>query len=304
MTKKIQFRSCFHQFFGSNLSRFVLILGFLFSIQGCSLLQTTYNQSVEITEWWIDGYVDLNSKQKADLRGDLLDIQNWHRTTQLSLYLEILHNVDSKLQGNLSVEAVCALEPDVRARINDLLVAFEPALTRLALHLKPEQWVTLQRKYDKNNKEWRKDWMQPSAEDRLEFRIKKDKEMGERIYGKLTPSQLTLLQDLILESPFDPEKTYAERLRRQADSLQVLKSITHGHPTFEEARHSIHALLMRSTLESPDPIYQEYHYKTLRSQCARAVRFHNATNEKQRAHALKTIQSFEQDLTELMNKKN
>ena len=142
MTKKIQFRSCFYQFFGSNLSRFVLILGFLFSIQGCSLLQTTYNQSVEITEWWIDGYVDLNSKQKADLRGDLLDIQNWHRTTQLSLYLEILHNVDSKLQGNLSVEAVCALEPDVRARINDLLVAFEPVLTRLALHLKPEQWDT------------------------------------------------------------------------------------------------------------------------------------------------------------------
>ncbi len=307
MTRKHQLHTVLSQSLISlitNLTRFGFILGFIFAIQGCSLLQTTYNQSTEITEWWIDGYVDLNSKQKQDLRGDLLEIHNWHRTTQLGLYLEILHNVDSKLQGNLSVETVCALEPDVRARITDLLVAFEPALTRLALHLKPEQWVTLQRKYDKNNKEWRKDWMQSNPEDRLEFRIKKDREMGERIYGKLTPTQLALMQDLILESPFDPEKTYAERLRRQADSLHVLKAIAHGHPAFEEARQSMHALLMRSTMESPDSSYQEYHNKTLRSQCARAVKFHNATNDKQRAYALKTIQALEQDLADLMNKKN
>jgi len=286
------------------LCRVCVVLGMALCIQGCSLLQTTYNQSVEITEWWIDGYVDLNSKQKATLRNDLVEIHNWHRTTQLALYLDILHPLDAKLQGNLNQETVCGLEPDVKARIADLLVAFEPALTHLALHLKPGQLVYLQRKYDKKNKEWRADWLEGSAEDRLEFRLKKDREMGERLYGKLTSAQLSLLQELLLESPFDPERTYAERLRRQADSIQVLKTISQEHPAYEEARQSIHALLLRSTLDSPDSSYQDYHMKALRSQCARAVRFHNSASDKQKLRAFKTVQAFEQDLTELMAKKN
>jgi hypothetical protein len=280
------------------------VLGLVFCLQGCSLLQTTYNQASEITGWWIDGYVDLTSKQKTTLRSDLAEIHNWHRTTQLALYLEILHNFDSKLQSNLSVETVCSIEPELRARVIDLLVAFEPALTHLALHLKHDQWAHLQRKYDKNNKEWRSDWLEGSAEDRLEFRLKKDRDMGERLYGKLTSAQMTLLHELILESPFDPERTYAERLRRQADSLQVLRTIGQEHLSYDQARQSIHALLLRSTLDSPDTAYQDYHDKVLRSQCARAVKFHNAASEKQKLRAFKTIQSFEQDLTELMNKKN
>lgn len=273
-------------------------------IQGCSLLQTTYNQGAELTDWWLDGYVDLNSKQKNTLRSDLGEIHHWHRRTQLAMYLEILHNVDTKLQGDLSVDSVCSLEPDVKARIYDFLVAFEPAFTRLALHLYPEQLANLQRRYDKNNKEWRSDWIDGSPEDRLEFRVKKDRDMGERLYGKLTSTQLALLKDLILQSPFDPERTYAERLRRQADTIQTLKSIELERPSFDEARHRIHALLIRSTLESPDLAYQDYHLRALRAQCSRAVKFHNATNEKQRAHAVKTIQTLEQDLTELIAKKN
>ncbi len=292
-------------FFAKNfMSRIVIILGFALCMQGCSLMQTTYNQGTEITGWWLDGYVDLNSKQKSQLRSDLSEVHNWHRTTQLAIYLDILHNVDTKLHGPLNVETVCALEPDIKARVSDLLLTFEPALTHLALHLKPDQLAYLQRKYDKNNKEWRRDWIEGSAEDRLEFRVKKDRDIAERLYGKLTPSQQDLLQELILESPFDAEKTYTERLRRQADSIQVLKSIEQLHPTFEEARKSIHALLIRSTLESPDLSYQEYHDKTLHFQCIRAVKFHNATSEKQKMHSVKTVQAFEQDLIELLNKKN
>lgn len=272
--------------------------------QGCSLLQTTYNQSAEITQWWLDGYVDLNSKQKVTLKKDLSEIHSWHRETQLPLYLEILHTLDAKLLGNVTVESICSLEPELKARVQDLLVEFEPALTHLALHLKPEQLNYLQRKYDKNNKEWRADWLEGSAEDRLQFRIKKDREIGERIYGTLSPAQLNLLRELVLESPFDAEKTYAERLRRQADSIQVLKTIEREHPAYEEAHQSIHALLLRSTLESPDPSYQEYHIKSLESQCARAVKFHNSTSERQRKNAVKTVQALEHDLVELMAKKN
>ena len=271
MREKLSMSPFVPRFLSTCFFRVTCILLLALCMQGCSLLQTTYNQATELTQWWLDGYVDLNSKQKTILKKDLSEVHSWHRATQLALYLEILHTLDPKLQGNATVESICSVEPELKARVQDLLVEFEPALTHLALHLKPEQLAHLQRKYDKNNKEWRADWLEGSAEERLQLRVKKDREMGERIYGALTPAQLNLLRDLVLESPFDPEKTYAERLRRQADSIQVLKTIERERPSYEEAHQSIHALLLRSTLESPDSSYQEYHIKALQSQCARAV---------------------------------
>jgi hypothetical protein len=278
------------------------IVFFALTLQGCSLIQTSYNKAPQITEWWLDNYLDITSKQKSVLKEDLSLLHRWHRTTQLEKYIKLLKTLDNKLSSDLDPPTICAMESDVKALVYDFLVSFEPALTHLALELKPEQLQFLQSKYSKNNREWRHDYIEGSAQRRLEYRAKKDKEIGEWLYGKLTAEQLQLLERLIQESPFEPDKTFAERLRRQADSIETLKAIIQSHPSEEEARQTLHALLIRSTLESPDAQYKEYLNKSLMSQCTRAVLFHNATTPQQRTHALKSLMKLEQDLEELSHK--
>jgi hypothetical protein len=275
---------------------------FAFILQGCSLIQTTYNKAPEITEWWLDGYFDITSQQKLILKEDLLQLHHWHRNTQLSEYIKLLRTLDNKLSTDLAPQTICDMEPVVKALVFDFIVSFEPALTHLALELKPEQLKILQSKYNKNNREWKHDYVEGSSERRLEYRVRKDREIGEWLYGKLSPEQLKLLERLMLEAPFEPDRTFAERLRRQADSIETLKSIIQTHPSEEEARHTLHALLLRSTLESPDTQYQEYLNKSLMSQCTRAVLFHNATNTQQRTLALKSLMKLEKDLEELSHK--
>ena len=277
-------------------------LSLLICFQGCTLIQTTYNQAPEITYWWLDGYVNINSKQKPGLIEDLAQIHHWHRTTQLAQYQEILKQLDSKVQSDLTVDGICtSIEPSIKTKANDLIVAFEPALTHLALGMQSEQLKTLQRKFDKNNKDWRRDWL-GSANDRVAFRTKKDVEIAEWLYGRLSNSQHELLRELVLESPFEADKTYEERLRKQADAVETLRQLINERSNFEEAQKTMHLLLIRSTFESPDLDFREYFYRNLRSQCARAVKFHNSTNEKQRQHAFKVLQSLEQDFTELQKK--
>jgi len=281
-----------------------LILVLSVGLQGCTLIQTTYNQAPDLMSWWLDGFVDMNRLQKEVISEDLNQIQLWHRGTQLPLYLETIRALDSKVALDLTVEDICRpLEQSIEIKARDLLIAFEPLFIHLVMNMQIEQLKTLQRKYDKNNKEWRHDWLEASVQDRLALRVKKDREIGEWLYGRLSAEQMELLKELVLESPFDASKTYAERLRKQADSIETLKGLILERPNPNETQQTVHLLLLRSTLESPDQSFKEYYYKNLRSQCPRAVKFHNSTTQKQRQRALKTLQSLELDILELSKKK-
>ena len=275
-----------------------------FGLQGCTLIQTTYNQAPELMSWWLDGFVDMSRLQKDALSDDLAQLQLWHRNTQLPLYLETVRILDSKVTMDLTPEDICTpLEQSIEIKAHDLLKAFEPIFIHLVMNMQTEQLKTLQRKYDKNNKDWRHDWLEGSAQDRLAFRVKKDCEIVEWLYGRLSAEQQELLKELVQDSPFEASKTYAERLRKQADSIETVKALVLDRPTYSDAQQPVRLLLLRSTFESPDASFREYYYKNLKSQCPRAVKFHNSTTQKQRQHALKTLQSLEQDVLELSKKK-
>lgn len=273
----------------------------LICTQGCSVVQTTYNHGEDITQWWIDGYVDLDATQRTQLQQDLKAVHQIHRKTQLPKYARTLQTLIERIHSDIDPQDICSLEPEIKTWVNDFLVLFEPTFTSLALTLSTEQLAHLQRKYDKNNSEWHKDRLEGSEEERLRFRFKKDLDIAERLYGKITQDQKTFLKALVKESPSEPERAYRERLRRETDLLQTLKFLIDERPSSNEAAQSVHALMMRSSLESPDAQYAEYLNKSLRAQCERAVKFHNITSAKQRVYAYKTLQDFEKDLTILIN---
>jgi nucleotidyltransferase/DNA polymerase involved in DNA repair len=127
----------------------------------------------------------------------------------------------------------------------------------------------------------------------------KGQKNAERFYGKLSQAQQTQLRWLAQSSGFDAERTYAERLRQQADMLQTLQSIGTAQRNLTTAGQSVRDWLQRS-LHTPDEDYAAYLKRRQALNCQAAAQFHNSTTPEQRAHAVKVLQSYEADVRELM----
>ena len=143
----------------------------VFGLQGCGALRLAYNQSPLATYWYLDSYLDFNPTQRPLVKAALDDIQQWHRQTQLPLYIETLEKMQQQIPKDVSVAQACTLYAEVQDR---LLVTFEGIATRLQSQgqsegqgagmkvlasLESTQLTHLQKKLAKANAKYRKDFV-------------------------------------------------------------------------------------------------------------------------------------------------
>jgi hypothetical protein len=133
------------------------------------------------------------------------------------------------------------------------------------------------------------------------------------LYGKLEPRQEALLQVRLEQSGFEPERAYAERLRRQQDVLQALQSLAplpsggavfkaaaapdmpKGAATSPGSGMALQWLVTRLS-QSPDARYRDYAQTLREKNCQTFADLHNSTSPAQRQKALSKLQGYEQDL--------
>ena len=119
-----------------------------------------------------------------------------------------------------------------------------------------------------------------------------------------------LLQTGLQRSPWDPQRSFAERQRRQAALLQTIRDIQASHgvafsATTNGARkpppEAVAAVRTWSQrlLDSPTPGYAAYSANLVREGCAQFAQLHNSTSPEQRAHAVNVLQGYEADLRAL-----
>jgi hypothetical protein len=125
---------------------------------------------------------------------------------------------------------------------------------------------------------------------------------AERFYGRLSPAQQKLLQQLAQNSGFEGDRNYAERVRVQQDNLAVHEQMVQNRPSPEEARAMVRDWL-QSVLHTPDPAYDIYLKKRKRTNCEASAQLHNTTTAEQRARAVKVLKGYEDDVRKLMRYK-
>ena len=197
----------------------------LLALSGCSTIKVVYNNSDDLIYWWLDGYADLQSDQRQFTRDALTDLQRWHRQQQLPEYVALLKRMQAMAPNNITPAQVCAVTEDMKSSFIRVLRHMEPASAQLASQLKPEQLRSVRQRFDKTNKTWREDWLDPNAEERLRYRTKQATNRLEDFYGRLDKPQRDALHQWLSSSMFDPALSYTERERRQADTLQTLQRI-------------------------------------------------------------------------------
>ncbi len=266
----------------------------------CSAVRLVYNHLPDAGYWWLDTYVDFNEPQTLSVRGELDRLLHWHRTEELPKIISLLQKTQRLAGTDLAAEPVCALVDQVRERLLVLSVQAEPAMVALAMSLGPDQISHIERKFDKTNTQWREDWLDGSAADRLERRFKNSVERSEQFYGPLDARQRLAWRTRLTASAFDPQQMYGERLRRQQDLLQILR-LANSAPTRPEP--AVMTAMLRAHLDrfvqSPNPIYRSYSDRLLRESCQTFAEVHNMTTPEQRDRAVRRLAAYERDAQEL-----
>ncbi len=266
---------------------------------GCSMLQTVYNNSPDLAYWWIDRFVDVNTEQRPVLIDDLQAYQQWHRSTQLPRYAQWLQQLQSMALQDVSEEQSCKVYRDIWESLPTLADTADAGMARLAGSLTAEQLEHLRNKLERHHRDWRRDWLEPAADELLKKRIQRTRERVEDFYGRLDAQQQRLLRQQAERSPYDVSLGEAIRLRRQEDIVATLRGLQQQRPAPDELRRQIRGLLQRSVM-SPAPAHQAYVDRLNDFNCRAMAQMHNSTSAEQRQSALKRLQKYERDARALM----
>ncbi len=273
-----------------------MIIGVLMLLlSGCSSLRLAYGNSPQLAWWWIDGYFDFAGDQTPRMKAAIGRLYDWHRTTQLTEYTAVLALAATQITEPTTPLATC----EWQRRLRDTA---EPALDK-ALQLGAEivptlgeaQLKHLEQRFEKVRAEMRENFLQANAEDRRKAAMKRTVERVEQLYGRIGDAQRRVIQAGLAASPFDPEAWYAERERRQRDTVQTLRRLVAEKAPRDQVLAAMRTLVERSE-RSPDPAYRAYQDRLADYNCAFSAQIHNASTPAQRQSARERLKGWEEDL--------
>lgn len=266
------------------------------ALAGCGVVRLAYNQAPNWTAMWIDSYATLDEEQGPRARDAVGAWFRWHRSTQLPQYAGMLARLQAQVLDDTTGAALCRWEPELRQRAAAALAQTVVPATELALTLKPAQLRHIEQRFERSNKKFRGDYLQPDLDDRRKERLERTVERLEKLYGRLDDAQRERLSRALAASPYDAEVWQQERLARQRDTLQTLRTLTgNGRALPAPVAQAEVEALMGSWLRSSRPAYAAYQREVTQSNCAWLAELHNSTTPEQRRHARDKLRGWEMD---------
>lgn len=220
-----------------------IVLAFALLLAACSSLRLAYNNADTLLYWWLDAYVDFDGAQKAEVKHDIDAFFRWHRKTQLQDYVHLLQKAQRQLHGNVTQADLMADYVDIRNRTEALLLRSAPDIAEMALSLKPEQLESMEKKFNKNNADFRKKNMKGDAEDQKKFRFKKSMEQFELWFGNFSDEQEDIIRRASDARPLDNALWLDERIRRQLKIMTLARKIMTERPSKEVATQWVEDLI-------------------------------------------------------------
>jgi hypothetical protein len=138
--------------------------------------------------------------------------------------------------------------------------------------------------------------------------LKRTVERAEMLYGKLDAAQRERLAQALAQSPFDAERSYAQRRRSQQDAVAILRQLSRDGvpsdaPPAAAARGSAQDLLrayVRRIQRPVDPEERRHFEQVIQYNCAMLAALHNSTTAEQRRHAADKLGDWNADVRMLI----
>ena len=198
----------------------LLTLGLALLLGGCSSLSLGYNQLPRLLGWWIDGYLDLDRAQRAQLDEGLASLQRWHRREELPRWQALLVQAEAATAGGLRETELLSLEAQLNASLRRTLEKAAPLAQPWLASLRPAQWERMRARRAERMAEWREAEAERDADERAE-------RLGDSLARWLGRLERPLRAQLQAPPPADAA-LWAEREQRQQLSEQGLRAWAAG----------------------------------------------------------------------------
>jgi hypothetical protein len=266
---------------------------------GCSTIRFTYNHGDTLLYWWLNAYLDLDSDQSTWVKQDINKLFQWHRTTQLHDYAGLLANMQRQLAGNPTQADLLSDYRDMKARTELLAFKALPELADLARSVKPDQIAQMEKKFAKNNDDFRRKFMSGDLNRQREVRFDKSMDQFKLWFGNFSRDQEAVLRKASDARPLDNEIWLQERKMRQQKIIALLRQVQHDKLNKEQTMAAIHNLLrdLFDRMEAPDrKAFFDTYVDSTSKFILTAIKI--ATPE-QKAHAQKRMQGWIDDFNTL-----
>jgi hypothetical protein len=202
-------------------------------LAGCSAARLAYSNGELLSYWWLNGYVDFDANQQPWAKKRIAALFEWHRTTQLKGYMQVLTREQSELPKEKSQADILASYSEIKQHLAVLANKALPDLADLALSLQPHQIAHIEKKFTSNMETFRKDYLRGDTEQRQRFRFQKILEQAEYWFGSFNAEQKRTIRAASDARPLNNEMWMAERMLRQQDLIAMLNRIHADKPSRE-----------------------------------------------------------------------
>lgn len=274
-------------------------------LAACSAMRLVYNQGAQWAYWWLDGYADFTDDQEPRVRDALDRWFAWHRRTQLADYAVLLDQARAQVQQDITPAQVCDWWEPLLRRRDEALEAALPAVTAIAVTLRPEQLAHVERQMGRVQRELRDDYLQDDPGERHRAAVKRTLDRIEMLYGRLDRVQRESVSRLVAQSPWKAERWVAQREQRSADTLATLRQLARPAMDPAQAQTLVRAWVARVNQRAePDDASQRYQQEVDAYNCRFGAEVHNMTTPAQRRNAVEKLLGWRQDLMTLAGNGN
>ena len=193
-------------------------------LSGCSVTRLAYDNADVYLRWQADHYFDLQGEQAEELDRRLVVFLAWHRAMALPQYTRLADEAAARAQRGIKPEDLEWSYDAVQAQIREALGAAAAEAAGLLDRLDPGQIDHLEQRLAEVNRDFAKEQIHGTMEERHKRRVKRNVERLEEWFGPLSETQIERVQRYSARAPFSAELRDRDRKRRQAEFVAMLRA--------------------------------------------------------------------------------
>jgi hypothetical protein len=203
----------------------VLLAGLaLVLLSGCSVTRLAYNNADVVLRWQANHYFDFEGEQSVELDRGLAALLAWHRTTALPQYARLANEAAGRVLRGMKQEDLDWSYDAVRQQAREALGAAADEAAGLLDRLSPEQIAHLERRLAESNRDFAKEFMLGTTEERHKRRVKRNIDRLEEWFGPLNEEQAARVVRYSERAPFSGNLRDRDRKRRQEEFVTMLRA--------------------------------------------------------------------------------
>ena len=230
-----------------SVRKVTLALAALSLVAACSTLRLAYDNADVYVKYRAGRYLDLKGAQDHELAQRIDSFFAWHRENALPGYARAAEEAAERVARGLSREDLVwgydSLVAHARLSLRDAARRIAPLLDRLT----PQQVAYMEEGFAEDNREFARENLRGSEEDRRKRRAKRVEERLEDWVGNLSQAQVERVREYSERAPLMGELRDRERRRLQAEVLGMVRArqaqalLPERAANWERGRHPAHA---------------------------------------------------------------